>query len=177
MHSAGWWTSFSLLLIPVRRKCSNMMWWLIVYICVQSFTEFLLWLVFPKILQNLYLYKDLKLLCQTSRRTLPMTIIQLQGWNFDRVTHCLQKNMQCSLNSQPLFTVLHYLTTLCNWTYLTTIHSNSWDCPVPSSLSQLLPDTLPDLISDTRSALLRDSLWWEAGKEEGNNNSDLTENM
>ena len=55
-------------------------------------------------------------------------------------------------------------------TYLTTIHGNSWDCPVLSSLSQLLPDTLPDLISDTRSALLRDSLWWEAGKEDGSNN-------
>ena len=104
-----------------------------------------------------------------------MTIIQLQGWNFDRVTHCLQKNMQCSLNSQPLFTVLHYLTTLCNCTCLTTIHSNSWDCPILPCLSQLLPDTLPDLISDTRSALLRDSLWWEAGKEDGNSNNDQTE--
>ena len=54
-------------------------------------------------------------------------------------------------------------------TYLTTIHGNSWDCPILSSLSQLLPDTLSDLISDTRSALLRDSLWWEADKEEGSN--------
>ena len=54
-------------------------------------------------------------------------------------------------------------------TYLTTIHGNSWDCPILSSLSQLLPDTLSDLISDTRSALLRDSLWWEADKEEGCN--------
>ena len=58
--------------------------------------------------------------------------------------------------------------TLCNQTYLTTIDSNSWECSI-LSLSQLLPDTLPDLISDTRSALLRDSLWWEAGKEDGNN--------
>ena len=54
-------------------------------------------------------------------------------------------------------------------TYLTTIHGNSWDCPILSSLSQLLPDTLSDLISDTRSALLRDSLWWEADKEESSN--------
>ena len=36
-------------------------------------------------------------------------------------------------------------------------------------MSQLLPDTLSDLISDIRSALLRDSLWWEADKEEGSN--------
>ena len=54
-------------------------------------------------------------------------------------------------------------------TYLTTVHGNSWDCPILCSLSQLLPDTLSDLISDTRSALLRDSLWWEADKEEGSN--------
>ena len=53
--------------------------------------------------------------------------------------------------------------------YLPTIQSNSWDCPIHSSLSQLLPDTLPDLISDTRSALLRDSLWWEADEEDGSN--------
>ena len=52
--------------------------------------------------------------------------------------------------------------------YLITVHSNSWDCPI-LSLSQLLSDTLSDLISDTRSALLRDSLWWEADKEEGSN--------
>ena len=62
-----------------------------------------------------------------------------------------------------------HATTHCNQTYLTTVHSNSWDCPI-LSLSQLLPDTSSDLISDTRSALLRDSLWWEADKEEGSNN-------
>ena len=61
-----------------------------------------------------------------------------------------------------------HATTHCNQTYLTTVHSNSWDCPI-LSLSQLLPDTLSDLISDTRSALLRDSLWWEADKEEDGN--------
>ena len=59
-------------------------------------------------------------------------------------------------------------------TYLTTIHGNSWDCAILPSLSQLLPDTLSDLISDTRSALLRDSLWWEADKEE-DCNSDQAE--
>ena len=52
--------------------------------------------------------------------------------------------------------------------HLTTVHSNSWECPI-LSLSQLLSDTLSDLISDTRSALLRDSLRWEADKEEGSN--------
>ena len=58
--------------------------------------------------------------------------------------------------------------------YLTTIHGNSWNCPILSSLSQLLPDTLSDLIGDTRTALLRGSLWWEADKEE-DCNSDQAE--
>ena len=72
----------------------------------------------------------------------------------------------CSTLYQPCFAVQHAHAS--HQTYLTTVHGNSWDCPIPS-LSQLLPDTLPDLITDTKSALLRDSLWWEAGKKDGSN--------
>ena len=82
--------------------------------------------------------------------------------------HSLLKHMYIVVCSVTWWTTTSTQPHIMTQAYLTTVHSNSWDRPI-LSLSQLLPDTLSDLISDTRSALLRDSLRWEADKEEGSN--------
>ena len=66
----------------------------------------------PRFCNILYLYKDLKLHMPDRQKDISHDNNPLQGYNFDRVTPCLQSNMQWL----PIFLQCNILTTRCNWT-------------------------------------------------------------